>query len=53
MEDLIDARRNNLRYARTFPAGPERNQHRQIALSLRALSRSKNWFNAHTVQAAE
>ena len=36
MAELIEHRRNILRYARSFPPGPERNQHRQIALSLRA-----------------
>ena len=53
MDDLIDARRGILRYARTFPPGPERNQHRQIALSLRRLARNRNWLNAHTVQATQ
>jgi hypothetical protein len=52
MDDLIDARRGILRYARTFPPGRERNQHRQIAVSLRRLARNQNWLNAHTVQAA-
>jgi hypothetical protein len=53
MDDLIDARRGILRYARTFPPGPERNQHRQIALSLRRLARNRDWLNAHTVQATQ
>jgi hypothetical protein len=33
--ELVEHRRNILRYARLFPPGPQRNQHRQIALSLR------------------
>lgn len=46
-EELIDLRRNTLLYARTFPIGAERNQHRQIALSLRALFRNKQWLATH------
>jgi hypothetical protein len=45
--ELIEHRRNILRYARSFPPGPERNQHRQIALSLRALFRNKAWLEAN------
>ena len=30
MADLIEQRRNILRYARSFPPGPERNQHRAV-----------------------
>jgi hypothetical protein len=48
--ELVEHRRNILRYARSFPPGPERNQHRQIALSLRALFRSKKWLDTHTVE---
>jgi hypothetical protein len=47
--ELIEHRRNILRYARAFPPGTERNQHRQIALSLRALFKNKKWLAAHTV----
>jgi hypothetical protein len=47
--ELIEYRRNILRYARSFPPGAERNQHRQIALSLRSLFRNKKWLAAHTV----
>jgi hypothetical protein len=38
-----------LRYARTFPPGAERNQHRQIALSLRRLFGNKTWLESHTL----
>lgn len=49
IEELIDLRRSTLlRYARTFPIGAERNQHRQIAASLRALFRNGKWLAAHT-----
>lgn len=45
--ELIEHRRNILRYARSFPPGPERNQHRQIALSLRTLFSNSEWLDAH------
>jgi hypothetical protein len=46
---FIETRRNVLRYARTFPPGTERNQHRQIALSLRRLFRSRRWLSENTL----
>jgi hypothetical protein len=49
MAYFIEMRRNVLRYARTFPPGAERNQHRQIALSLRRLFRNKTWLESHTL----
>ena len=48
--ELVEHRRNILRYARSFPPGPERNQHRQIALSLRALFRNAEWLDAHVLK---
>lgn len=48
--ELVEHRRNILRYARSFPPGPERNQHRQIALSLRALFRDREWRQAHVLK---
>jgi hypothetical protein len=45
--ELLELRRNILRYARAFPPGPERNQHRQVALSLRALFRNREWLDCH------
>jgi hypothetical protein len=50
LEDLIEKRRKILRYARTFPPGAERNQHRQIAISLGVLFRNKNWLANNTNQ---
>lgn len=50
LDDLIEKRRNILRYARTFPPGTERNQHRQIAVSLRALFSNKQWLANNTYQ---
>ena len=46
-EELLELRRANLRFARSFPSGAKRNQHRQIALSLRALCKNKKWLNTH------
>jgi hypothetical protein len=48
--ELIEYRRNILRYARLFPPGPERNQHRQIALSLLTLFKNNKWLDTHTVE---
>ena len=42
-EELVELLRDNLRYARSFPPGEQRNQHRKIAKSLKALFLSKNW----------
>jgi hypothetical protein len=39
--ELIEHRRNILRYARSFPPGSERNRHRQIAL-FAPCSRTRN-----------
>ena len=50
LDDLIEKRRNVLRFARTFPPGAERNQHRQIAVSLGVLFRNKNWLANNTNQ---
>jgi hypothetical protein len=49
MAYFIEMRRNVLRYARTFPPGGERHQHRQVALSLRSLFRNKTWLESHTL----
>jgi hypothetical protein len=48
IEELVELRRNTLRYARSVPAGDERNKHRQVALSLRILFRGEKWLQAHT-----
>ena len=53
LEDLTEARRGLLQYARSLPPGPERNERGQIALSLRRLSRNRNWLDVHTVEYAE
>jgi hypothetical protein len=46
--ELIELRRNILLYARSFPPGYERNQHRQVARSLRRLFSDTTWLDAHT-----
>ena len=46
--ELFELRRSTLRFARAFPPGPERNQHRQIALSLRALFKNEKWLRIHS-----
>jgi len=51
-DDLWAIRRGVLLYARSFPPGPERNQHRQIALSVRKLFRSEKWLNQHMIDGA-
>jgi hypothetical protein len=48
--ELVEMRRNILRYARTFPPGYERNQHRQIARSLYGLFHNAEWLDAHTLE---
>ena len=50
LDELIEKRRDILRYARTFPRGAGRNQHRQIAVSLRVLFRNKSWLATNTNQ---
>jgi hypothetical protein len=47
---LVQLRRQMLRYARSWPRGSsERNQRRQTAASLRSLFENKEWLDAHTV----
>jgi hypothetical protein len=48
--ELVEKRRSILRYARSFPPGTERDYHRQIASSLRALFRDEAWLAAHTIK---
>jgi hypothetical protein len=50
LDDLIEKRRNVLRFARAFPPGAERDQHRQVAASLRVLFRNKYWLANNTNQ---
>jgi hypothetical protein len=47
--ELVELRRQVLRFARSVPPGPARNQHRQIAFSLRRLFRTKAWLDVHAI----
>jgi hypothetical protein len=47
LNELRELRRNLLRYARSFPPGDERNQHRQVAVRLRLLFKNENWLRDH------
>jgi hypothetical protein len=47
LDELTELRRNVLRYARTFPPGEERNQHRHVAVCLRVLFRREKWLRDH------
>jgi hypothetical protein len=49
MDDLKVLRRDVLLYAKSFPPGSERNQQRQIALSLRRLFKNPKWVDARTL----
>ena len=50
VDELIELRRQMLRYSRSVPPGPARNEHRQVAQSLKRLFRNKAWLDAHTVE---
>jgi hypothetical protein len=50
LDELAELRRTMLRYARSFPPGAERNQHLQIAVSLRRLFRNEKWAAAHIIE---
>ncbi len=50
VEQLLELRRQMLRFARSIPPGPVRNERRQIAGSLRGLFKDKNWLNALIVE---
>ena len=47
LNELRELRRNLLRYARSFPPGDERNQHRQVAVRLRLLFKNEKWLRDH------
>jgi hypothetical protein len=49
MAELVELRRQMLRFARSLPPGPERNGRRQIARSPRSLFKNKSWLNANSV----
>ena len=53
LDELTELRRTMLRYARSFPPGAERNQHLQIAVSLRRLFRNEKWAAAHIIEGSQ
>jgi hypothetical protein len=50
IDELRVMRRELLLNARMYPPGPQRNEHRQTALSLRSLFRNKDWLDAYTIE---
>jgi hypothetical protein len=50
---LVQLRRTMLRFSRSIPPGSERNQHLQIAISLRRLFKNKAWLAAHTAKGSQ
>jgi 23S rRNA G2069 N7-methylase RlmK/C1962 C5-methylase RlmI len=50
VKQLLQLRRQMLRFARSIAPGPARNERRQIADSLRRLFRNKEWRDAHLVE---
>jgi hypothetical protein len=50
IDELRVMRRELLLIARMYPPGPQRNEHRQTALSLRSLFRNKDWLDAYTIE---
>jgi hypothetical protein len=53
MAYFVGLRRQMLRAARAVRPGPERNQRRQIAASLRSLFRKRGWRDTHTLEGSE
>jgi hypothetical protein len=50
LANLVEKRRAVLRFARSLPLGPRRNQLRQTASSLRTLFKKKGWLDANTLE---
>ena len=50
VEQLLELRRQMLRFARSLPPGPARNERRQIAESLRMLFKNREWLDAFLVE---
>jgi hypothetical protein len=47
LDELNELRRNTLPYARSFPAGDGRDQHRRLAVSLCLLFKNEKWLRDH------
>jgi hypothetical protein len=50
LTEIFELRRLMLRFARSLPFGPERNERRQAADSLRRLFKNKAWLATHTIE---
>jgi hypothetical protein len=50
IDELRVMRGEMLLYARMHPPGPQRNQRRQAALSLRSLLKNKDWLDTYTIE---
>ena len=50
IDELRVMRGEMLLYARMYPPGPQRNQRRQAALSLRSLLKNKDWLDTYTIE---
>jgi hypothetical protein len=50
IDEVRVMRREMVLYAGMHPPGPQRNQHRQTALSLRSLLKNKDWLDIHTIE---
>jgi hypothetical protein len=53
MTELYELRRVIIKHARSIPPGPARNEHRQIAHSMRSLFNDRAWLAVHTVTQGE
>jgi hypothetical protein len=49
MAELYELRRVIIKRSRSMPPGPTRNEHRQLARSMRSLCKDKAWLAIHTV----
>ena len=47
LDELRGLRPNLLRYARSFPPGDERNQHRKVAVRVRLMFKNEKWLRDH------
>jgi hypothetical protein len=50
IDELRMMRREVLLSVRMYPPGPQRNQHWQVARSLRSLLRNKDWLDTYTIE---
>jgi hypothetical protein len=49
MVELYELRRVIIKHSRSISPGPARNEHRELASSMRSLARNKRWLAVHTV----